>query len=65
MGVDETIIAKQSIGEMGYIALAIEMQFLPQKVTKGQAVADFLAKHSNPRTIKLHEDSQMRLLKFV
>jgi len=33
-----------------------EMQFLPQKAVKGQAVADFLAKYSDPRMIKLYED---------
>ena len=45
---------------MGYIAFVIrsqyEMQFLPQKATKGQAVADFLAEHSNSRAIRLYED---------
>jgi len=33
-----------------------EMQFLPQKAVKGQAVADFLVEHPDPRTIKLYED---------
>ena len=32
------------------------MQFLPQKAVKGQAVADFLVEHPDPRTIKLYED---------
>jgi len=32
------------------------MQFLPQKVVKGQAVADFLAEHPDPRMTKLYED---------
>jgi len=32
------------------------MQFLPQKTTNGQAIADFLAEHPDPRTIKLYED---------
>ena len=32
------------------------MQFLPQKAVKRQAVADFLAKHSDSRTTKLYED---------
>ena len=32
------------------------MQFLPQKAVKGQAVADFLAEHPDPRTTKLYED---------
>jgi len=33
-----------------------EMQFLPQKAVKGQAVVDFLAEHPDPRTTKLYED---------
>ena len=33
-----------------------EMQFLPQKAVKGQAVADFLVEHLDPRTTKLYED---------
>jgi len=33
-----------------------EMQFLPQKAVKGQAVANFLAEHSNPRATKFYED---------
>jgi len=33
-----------------------EMQFLPQKGVKGQAVADFPAEHPDPRTTKLYED---------
>jgi len=32
------------------------MQFLLQKVVKGQAVADFLAEYPDLRTIKLYED---------
>jgi len=32
------------------------MQFLPQKVMKGQAMADFLAEHPDPRMTKLYED---------
>ena len=32
------------------------MQFLAQKAVKGQAVADFLAEHPDPRMIKLYED---------
>jgi len=32
------------------------MRFLPQKAVKGQAVADFLAKHPDPKATKLHED---------
>ena len=33
-----------------------EMQFLSQKFVKGQAVADFLTEHPDPRTTKLYED---------
>ena len=33
-----------------------EMQFLPQKTVKGQAVADLLAEHPEPRITKLYED---------
>ena len=33
-----------------------EMQFLPQKAVKGQAVADFLAEHPDLRTTRLYED---------
>ena len=32
------------------------MQFLPQKAVKGQAVADFLAEHPDPRATKLYDD---------
>ena len=32
------------------------MQFLPQKATKGKAMADLLAEHLDPRTTKLYED---------
>ena len=33
-----------------------EMRFLPQKAVKGQAMADFLAEHPDPRVTKLNED---------
>jgi len=33
-----------------------EMQFLPQKAIKGEAVADFLAEHPDLRVTKLYED---------
>jgi len=33
-----------------------EMQFLPQKVVKGQEVADFSAEHLDQRVTKLYED---------
>ena len=32
------------------------MQFLPQKAIKGQAVADFLVEHPDPRATRLYED---------
>ena len=32
------------------------MHFLPQKAIKGQAVADFLAEHPDPRAVKVYED---------
>ena len=32
------------------------MHFLPQKGVKGQAVADLLAEHPDPRATKLYED---------
>ena len=32
------------------------MQFLPQKATKGQEVADFLAEHPDPRATRFYED---------
>ena len=33
-----------------------DMLFVPQKVVKGQALADFLAAHPVLRSSKLHED---------
>jgi len=33
-----------------------EMQFLPQKAVKGQAVVDFLAEHPDLRATKLYEN---------
>ena len=33
-----------------------EMQFLLQKATKGQVVADFLVEHQNLKTAKLYND---------
>ena len=32
------------------------MRFLPQKGVKGQAVADFLAEHPDPRATELYEN---------
>ena len=53
---DKAIITKWSIGKMDHVALTIWMQFLPQKAVKGQAVADFLAEHPDPRVTKHYED---------
>ena len=33
-----------------------EMQFLPQKATKGQVVIDFLAEYPDPRATRLYEN---------
>jgi len=33
-----------------------KMQFLPQKVVKGHAMADFLVEYQDPRMTKLYED---------
>ena len=33
-----------------------EMQFLPYKATKGQAMADFLAEYLDPRAIRIYKD---------
>jgi len=33
-----------------------EMQFMPQKAIKGQAVADFLSDHPVPKTLKFYDD---------
>jgi len=33
-----------------------DMTFVPQKAIKGQALADFLAAHQVPESLKLHED---------
>ena len=41
---------------MGLLLSQYEMQFLPQKAVKGQAVADFLAEHPDSRVTKLYED---------
>ena len=53
---DEAIVTKWSIEKMAILLSQYEMQFLPQKAVKGQAVVDFLAKHPDPRTTKLYED---------
>ena len=41
---------------MGLLLSQYEMRFVLQKAVKGQAVADFLAKHSDPRVTELYED---------
>jgi len=41
---------------MGHIALPIWDAIPITKAAKGQTVADFLAEHPDPRTIKLYED---------
>ena len=40
---DKSIFVEQQTSKMGHIAPQYEMQFMPQKAVKGQAVADFLA----------------------
>jgi len=35
------------------------MQFLPQKAVKGQAVADFLDEHPDPKGTKFYEENSM------
>jgi len=52
----EAIIIEWSIGKMAMLLSQYEMQFLPQKAVKGQAVADYLAKHPDLRMTKLYED---------
>jgi len=39
------------------------MQFLLHKAMKGQAVADFLVEHQDPRTTKLYEDLPDEIVK--
>jgi len=52
----EAIITEWSIGKMAMLLSQYKMQFLSQKAVKGQAVADFLAKHPDLRMTKLYED---------
>ena len=40
----------------GHTTLPIWDRILPQKAVKGQAVADFLAEHPDPRMTKFYED---------
>jgi len=53
---DVAIITEWSIGKMGMLLSQYEMQFLSQKIVKGQAVTDFLAEHPDPRATKFYED---------
>ena len=39
------------------------MIFVSQKAVKGQALADFLAAHPVPKTLKLHEDILDEIIK--
>jgi len=41
---------------MGYITLTIRDAIHAQKAIKGQSMADFLADHLAPRTLKLYDD---------
>ena len=40
-----------------------DMNFVPQKTIKGQALADFLAAHRIPKTLKLQEDILDKVIK--
>ena len=53
---DEAIVAEWSLAKWAILLSQYEMHFLPQKAVKGQAVADFLAEHPNPRATELYED---------
>ena len=53
---DEAIVAEWQLAKWAILLFQYEMQFLPQKGEKGQAVADFLAEHPDPRATKLYED---------
>ena len=44
------------LAKWAILLLQYEMQFLPHKATKGQAVADFLAEHAGPKATRLHEN---------
>ena len=44
------------LGKWAILLSQYEMHFLPQKVVKGQAVADFLAEHPDSRATELYED---------
>ena len=53
---DKTIIANGQLAKWAILPSQYEMQFLPQKAGMGQAVANFLAEHPDPRVTKLYED---------
>ena len=53
---DKTLIAKWSIGKIGFISLAIRDVIYVTKAIKGQTMANFLAEHPDLRSIKLYED---------
>jgi len=53
---DEAIVTEWLISKMGILLSQYDMQFLPQKAVKGQAVADFLAKYPDQRVTKFYED---------
>ena len=53
---DKTLVAKWSIGKIGFIALAIRDVIYVTKAIKGQTMANFLAEHLDLRSIKLYED---------
>jgi len=57
---DKSIFAKQQTSKMGHIVSEYEIQFMPQKAIKGQAVANFLADHPVLGTSKLYEDLPRR-----
>ena len=56
VGHEEAIVTKRSTGKMGQLLSQYKMLFLPQKVVKGHAVADFLAEHPDPKATELYED---------
>jgi len=42
-----------------------DMTFVPQKVIKGQALADFLAANPMPETLKLHTDISNEVIEAI
>jgi len=42
-----------------------EMQFMPQRAVKGQAVENFLAEHPDPKATKLYEDFPDEVAEFA